>query len=154
MYFIQHQEDQALSFRTCFTTLCSSSCSVQPGLLQCSLGRSSSSIKPLQLFQNAAARFIFNEPKRMHVTPLFTHSCSHKIQGINVKVKVTYSEFLEACVLQVNDTLLFIPKRHKITFTDFYINCSLLTNSIPAAESLTIFKNQLQTHLFHLYLTL
>ncbi len=30
-----------------------------------------SSIKPLQLIQNAAARLIFNEPKRMHVTPLF-----------------------------------------------------------------------------------
>ncbi len=30
-----------------------------------------SSIKPLQLIQNAAARFIFNEPKRTHVTPLF-----------------------------------------------------------------------------------
>ncbi len=28
-------------------------------------------IKPLQLIQNAAARLIFNEPKRMHVTPLF-----------------------------------------------------------------------------------
>ncbi len=36
---------------------------------------------------------------------------------------------LEAGVLQVNDALLFI-KRHKITFTDFYINCSLLTDSI------------------------
>ncbi len=30
-----------------------------------------SSIKPLQLIQNAAARLIFNEPKRAHVTPLF-----------------------------------------------------------------------------------
>ncbi len=30
-----------------------------------------SSIKPLQLIQNAAARLIFNEPKRTHVTPLF-----------------------------------------------------------------------------------
>ncbi len=29
------------------------------------------SVKPLQLIQNAAARLIFNEPKRMHVTPLF-----------------------------------------------------------------------------------
>uniref|UniRef100_A0A673HFV0 EGF-like domain-containing protein n=1 Tax=Sinocyclocheilus rhinocerous TaxID=307959 RepID=A0A673HFV0_9TELE len=34
--------DQALSFRTCNTTPCSSSCSIQAGLLQCSLGRSSS----------------------------------------------------------------------------------------------------------------
>ncbi len=42
-----------------------------------------SSIKPLQLIQNAAARLIFNEPKRTHITPLFinfalaTNSCSH-----------------------------------------------------------------------------
>ncbi len=30
-----------------------------------------SSIKPLQLILNVAARLIFNEPKRTHVTPLF-----------------------------------------------------------------------------------
>ncbi len=34
-------------------------------------GLPASSIKPLQLIQNAAARLIFYEPKRMHVTPLF-----------------------------------------------------------------------------------
>ncbi len=34
-------------------------------------GLPASSIKPLQLIQNAAARLIFNEPKRAHVTPLF-----------------------------------------------------------------------------------
>ncbi len=34
-------------------------------------GLPASSIKPLQLIQNAAARLIFNEPKKMHVTPLF-----------------------------------------------------------------------------------
>ncbi len=32
----------------------------------------------------------------------------------------------EACILQVNDALYCIPKRHKITFTDFYIKCYLL----------------------------
>ncbi len=78
-----------LYFRTCFTTPCSSSCSVQAGLLNALLaGLPASSIKPLQLIQNAASRLIFNEPKRMHVTPLFINlhcnSCSHKIQGINV----------------------------------------------------------------------
>ncbi len=31
----------------------------------------SNTIKPLQMIQNAAARLIFNEPKRAHVTPLF-----------------------------------------------------------------------------------
>ncbi len=34
-------------------------------------GLPASSIKPLQLIQNAAARLIFNEAKRTHVTPLF-----------------------------------------------------------------------------------
>ncbi len=34
-------------------------------------GLPASSIKPLQLIQNAAARLIFKEPKRTHVTPLF-----------------------------------------------------------------------------------
>ncbi len=34
-------------------------------------GPPASSIKPLQLIQNAATRFIFNEPKRMYVTHLF-----------------------------------------------------------------------------------
>ncbi len=34
-------------------------------------GLPDSSIKPLQLIQNAVARLIFNEPKRTHVTPLF-----------------------------------------------------------------------------------
>ncbi len=34
-------------------------------------GLPASCIKPLQLIQNAAARLIFNEPKRTHVTPLF-----------------------------------------------------------------------------------
>ncbi len=34
-------------------------------------GIAASSIKPLQLIQNTEARYIFNEPKRMHVTPLF-----------------------------------------------------------------------------------
>ncbi len=34
-------------------------------------GLPASSIKPLQLIQNADAKCIFNEPKRTHVTPLF-----------------------------------------------------------------------------------
>ncbi len=34
-------------------------------------GLPSNTIKPLQMIQNAAARLVFNEPKRVHVTPLF-----------------------------------------------------------------------------------
>ncbi|KAF3699486.1 hypothetical protein EXN66_Car015173 [Channa argus] len=35
------------------------------------MGSPVSTIKPLQMIQNAAARLIFNQPKRTHVTPLF-----------------------------------------------------------------------------------
>ncbi len=34
-------------------------------------GLPSNTIKPLQMIQNAATRLVFNEPKRVHVTPLF-----------------------------------------------------------------------------------
>ncbi len=34
-------------------------------------GLPSNTIKPLQIIQNAAARLVFNEPKRANVTPLF-----------------------------------------------------------------------------------
>ncbi len=34
-------------------------------------GLLSNTIKPLQMIQNAAARLVFSEPKRAHVTPLF-----------------------------------------------------------------------------------
>ncbi len=40
--------------------------------MQCSSGwTSSSTIKPLQMIQNAAALLVFNKPKRANVTPLF-----------------------------------------------------------------------------------
>ncbi len=34
-------------------------------------GLPSNTVKPLQMIQNAAARLVFSEPKRAHVTPLF-----------------------------------------------------------------------------------
>ncbi len=39
-------------------------------MLSWQAGLPDSSIKPLQLIQNVATRFIFNEPKIMHVTSL------------------------------------------------------------------------------------
>ncbi len=35
-------------------------------------GLPSCTIKPLQMIQNAVARLVFSEPKRVHITPLFT----------------------------------------------------------------------------------
>ncbi len=108
-------------------------------------GLPASSIKPLQLIQNEAARLIFNEPKRMHVAPLFINlhwlpiAARIKFKALMFAYKTTSGSAplylnsllqtyvpLEAYVLQVNIALLFIPKRHKITFTDFFINWSLL----------------------------
>ncbi len=144
-------------------------------------GLPASSIKPLQLIQNAAARLILmsqkNVRKNENVTPLFINlhwlpiAARIKFKALMFAYKTTSGSAplylnsllqtyvpLEASVLQMNVALLFIPKRHKITFTDFYIKFPSwwndLPNSIPAAESLDIFKNRLKTHLFHLYLTL
>ncbi len=101
-------------------------------------GLPASSIKLLQLIQNVAARLIFYEPKWTHVTPLFINlhwlpiAACIKFKALMFAYKTTSGSAplylnsflqsyvpLEACVLQVNDALLFIPKTHKITFTDF-----------------------------------
>ncbi len=53
-------------------------------------GLPASSIKPLQLIQNAAARLIFNEPKRTNITPLFINL--HWIQGF-IRLILNYTEY-------------------------------------------------------------
>ncbi len=108
-------------------------------------GLPASSIKPLQLIQNTAARLIFNEPKRTHVTPLFINLHWLPIAAQCIKFKALMFAYRTSsgsaplylnsirqimCPLEVNVALLFIPKRHIITFTDFHINCSLLPNSV------------------------
>ncbi len=81
----------------------------------------------------------------MHVTPLFISlhwlsiAARIKFKALMFAYKTTTGSAplylnsllqtyvpLEASILQVNVALLFIPKRHKITFTDFFIKCSLL----------------------------
>ncbi len=92
-------------------------------------GFPASSIKPLQLIQNAAARLIFNEPKRSHVTPLFISlhwlpiTDRIKFKALMFAYKTTTGSAslylnsvlqtyvpLEASVLQVNVALLCHPK--------------------------------------------
>ncbi len=95
-------------------------------------GLPGSSIKPLQLIQNAAARLIFYEPKRMHVTPLFINlhwlpiAAHIKFKALMFAYKTTtgsaplyLNSLLQTYVPSRNFTNLTIPKRHKITFTDF-----------------------------------
>ncbi len=141
-------------------------------------GLPASSIKPLQLIQYAAARLIFNEPKRTHVTPLFIN-----LHWLPIAARITFKALMfsyrttsGSAPLYLNSLLqTYMPSRslrsaseRRVTVPSQRGTKSLsltfsltvpiwwndLPNSIPAAESLTIFKKWLKTHLFPLYLTL
>ncbi len=141
-------------------------------------GLPASSIKPLQLIQNAAARLIFNEPKRTQVTPLFINLHWLPIAA-RIKFKTlmfAYRTTSASAPLYLNSLLqTYMPSRSLCSASERRITVPsqrgtkslsltfLLTvpiwwndlpNSIRAAESLPIFKKRLKTHLFHLYLTL
>ncbi len=109
-------------------------------------GLPASSIKSLQLIQNAAARLIFNEPKRTHVTLLFINlhwlpiSARIKFKALMFAYRTTSgsaplylnsllqtympSRSLRSC--KWTTQYCTIPKWHKILFTDFFIYCSHL----------------------------
>ncbi len=74
-----------------------------------------SSIKPLQLIQNAAARLIFNEPKRSHVTPLFINLHWLPIAAQCIKFKAlmfTYRTTSGSAPLYLNSLLqTYMPSR-------------------------------------------
>ncbi len=137
-------------------------------------GLPASSIKPLQWIQNAAARLIFNEPKRTHVTPLFIN-----LHWLPIAARIKFKALMFAdrntsgsAPLYLNLLLqTYMPSRSLCSASERRITVpsqrdtktfSLtvpswwndLPNSIRAAESLPIFKKRLKTHLFHLYLTL
>ncbi len=138
-------------------------------------GLPASSIKPLQLIQNAAGRLIFNELKRTHVTPLFINLHWLRIAA-RIKFKAlmfAYRTTSGSAPLYLNSLLqTYMPSRSlrsasewRITvqsqrYTKLLFSLTVpiwwndLPNSIRAAESLPIFKKRLKTHLFHLYLTL
>ncbi len=129
-------------------------------------GLPASSIKPLQLIQNAAARLIFNEPKRTHVTPLFINL--HWLPA-RIKFKAlmfAYRTTSGSAPLYLNSLLqTYMPSRslrsaseRRITIPSQKGTKSLsqtfsltvpiwwndLPNSIRAAESLPIFKKRLK----------
>ncbi len=138
----------------------------------------SNSIKPLQLIQNAATRLIFNEPERMHVTPLFINlhwlpiAAHIKFKALMFAYKTTSgsSPLYLNSVLQTyvpsrslhsaSERRIIVPSQRGTKSLSWTFSLTVptwwndLPNSIRAAESLPIFKNRLKTHLFHLYLTL
>ncbi len=141
-------------------------------------GLPASSIKPLQLIQNTAARLIFNEPKRTHVTPLFINlhwlpiAARMKFKALMFAYRTTSGSaplYLNS-VLQTymssrslrsaSERRITVPSQRgtKSLSQTFSFTVPIWWNDLPssirAAESLPIFKKRLKTHLFQLYLTL
>ncbi len=156
-------------------------------------GLPSNTIKPLQMIQNAAARLVFNEPKRAHVTPLFV-----SLHWLPVAARIQFKTLMLAYRTTTGSAptyfhsllRIYIPSRSPAYFHSLlriYIPSRSLRsaserrlvvtsqrgskslsrtfsftvpgwwNDLPTlirnAGSLSIFKKQLKTHLFQLYLT-
>ncbi|XP_067268944.1 uncharacterized protein [Pseudorasbora parva] len=141
-------------------------------------GLPSCAIKPLQMIQNAAARLVFNEPKRAHVTPLFI-SLHWLPLAARIKFKaltLAYGSSTSAApayfdsLLRVytptrslrsaNERRLVVPSQRgmkSLSRTFSFIVPGWwndLPSSIRTTESLTSFKRQVKTHLFHEHLIL
>ncbi len=139
-------------------------------------GLPSNTIKPLQMIQNAAARLVFNEPKRAHVTPLFV-----SLHWLPVAARIQFKTLMLAyrttgsaptyfhSLLQIyipsrslrsaSERRLVVPSQRgsKSLSRTFSFTVPGRWNDLPTpirnAGSLSIFKQQLKTHLFQLYLT-
>ncbi len=103
-------------------------------------GLPASSIKPLQLIQNAAARLIFNDPKITHITPLF----------INLHWQFALTYMPSRSLHSASERRITVPSQRgtKSLSQTFSLTVPIwwndLPNSIPAAESLPIFKKRLK----------
>ncbi|XP_057198862.1 uncharacterized protein LOC130559668 [Triplophysa rosa] len=133
--------------------------------------------KPLQMIQNAAARVVFNEPKRAHITPLST-----KLHWLPIVARIKFKTLLLAyktttdlappylhslmqtyiparSLCSANERRLVVPsqKGKKSLSRTFSGSVPHLWNDLPAAtilaDSVAIFKNRLKTHLFRQHLT-
>ncbi len=141
-------------------------------------GLPSNTIKPLQMIQNAAARLVFNEPKRAHVTPLFV-----SLHWLPVAARIQFKTLMLAYRTTTGSAptyfhsllRIYIPSRSlrsaserhlvlpsqrgsKLLSRTFSFTVPGRWNDLPIpirnAGSLSIFKQQLKTHLFQHYLTL
>ncbi len=121
-------------------------------------------IKPLQLIQNAAARVVFNEPKKAHVTPLFIRLHWLPI-ATRIKFKVlmfAYKTTTGAAPIYLNllvqtyapsrslrsasERCLVVPSQrgYQITLTDLFLDCAIFkktskdTSFSPAPDQLIL----------------
>ncbi len=137
----------------------------------------SNTIKPLQIIQNAEERLVFNEPKRAHVTPLFI-----SLHWLPVAARIKFKTLMLAYRTTTGSEpsyfhsllRIYIPSRSlrsacerrlvvpsqrgsKSLSRTFSFTIPGWWNELPTpirnAVSLSIFKQQLKTHLFRHYLT-
>ncbi len=140
-------------------------------------GLPSNTIKPLQMIQNAAARLVFIVPKRAHVTPLFV-----SLHWLPVTARIQFKTLMLAyrtttgsaptyfhsllriyipsrSLRSASERRLVVPSQRgsKSLSRTFSFTVPGRWNDLPTpirtAGSLSIFKQQLKTHLFQLYLT-
>ncbi len=140
-------------------------------------GLPSNTIKPLQMIQNAAARLVFKEPKRTHVTPLFI-----SLHWLPVAARIKFKTLMLAyrtttgsapsyfhsllriyipsrSLRSASERRLVVPSQRgsKSLSRTFSFTIPGWWNNLPTpirnAGSLSIFKQQLKTHLFRHYLT-
>ncbi len=140
-------------------------------------GLPSNTIKPLQMIQNAAARLVFNEPKRTHVTPLFISlhwlplAARIKFKTLMLAYRTTtgsapsyFHSLLRIYIpsrslRSASERRLVVPSQRgsKSLSRTFSFTIPGWWNNLPTpirnAGSLSIFKQQLKTHLFRHYLT-
>ncbi len=131
-------------------------------------GLPASSIKPLQLIQNTAARLIFNELKKTHVTPLFINlywlpiAARIKFKALMFAYETTtgsaplyqnpliQTSIPSRSLRSASERCITVPsqRRTKSLIQTFSLTVPIwwndLPNSIRAAESLPIFKKQLK----------
>ncbi len=171
-------ENQALPDRACCATSCQAL--VVSRLDYCNallVGLPANTIKPLQMIQNAAARLVFNEPKRTHVTPLFI-----SLHWLPVAARIKFKTLMLAyrtttgsapsyfhsllriyipsrSLRSASERRLVVPSQRgsKSLSRTFSFTIPGWWNNLPTpirnAGSLSIFKQQLKTHLFRHYLT-
>ncbi len=118
-------------------------------------GLPSNTIKPLQMIQNAAARLVFNEPKRAHVTPLFV-----SLHWLPVAARIQFKTLMLAYRTTTGSAPTYfhsLLRGSKLLSRTFSFTVPGRWNDLPppirTAASLSIFKQQLKTHLFQHYLT-
>ncbi len=104
-------------------------------------GLPNNSIKPLKIFQNAAARLIFNEPKRTHVTPLFINLHWLPIAAC-LKLKTLmfdYKTTSDSAPLYLNSVLLtYMPSRNLRSASERHITAPSQRGSKSLSQTFSL----------------